>query len=91
MPPILRTRGRLQEHCHHLIVGEILEAPQVYCVRRPWPRRTRRDSLLSLSLFLCLVYMCMCVCIHQTQNSPLLYTPVVISLRLVPTHTIKGL
>lgn len=90
--PPLRARGGLQEHYLHLIVGvrrslaEILEAPQMSSALRPWPIRTRRDSLVSLYLFLSLVYMCMCV-----LKLTLLYTPVAISLRLVPTHTIKAL
>lgn len=45
----------------------------------------------SLSLSLTCVHVYVCVCIHRTQSLPLLYTPVAISLRLVPTHTIKAL
>lgn len=91
--PSQRARGRLQEHYLHLIVcvqrslTESLEAPQVSCALCPWPKMTHGDSLVSLSFFFSSPF-CVHVCAFV---GPKAHTPVAISLRLVPTHTIKAL
>lgn len=90
--PSQRARGRQQEHYLHLIVcvqrslTEILEAPQVSSALCPWPKMTHGDSLVSL--YLLFFSRCVHVCAFV---GPKAHTPVAISLRLVPTHTIKAL
>jgi len=86
--PPLRARGKLREHYLLPIVGvrrslaEILEGPQVSSARRPWPGRTRRDSLgslylsVSLSLSLSLsraAFMCLCVHSPDPELTPPLH------------------
>lgn len=94
--PFPESQGQVTGTLDSLIAGvrrslvEILEAPQVSSALRPW---SLEDSQLGLPLSISFPLLCTCVCvrIHRTRGSPLLYAPVAISLRLVPTHTIKAL